>query len=72
MTLNGQTSTPVAFTLNPWLETISPLRTGLDAASTNLVLNGTGFTGTPQAVRLEGPGAVQNIAVFAICQRSAD
>jgi Pvc16 N-terminal domain/IPT/TIG domain len=64
VTFNGQTSAPVAFTLNPWLETISPLRTGLDAASTNLVLNGTGFTATPQAVRLEGPGAVQNIAVF--------
>lgn len=64
VTLNGQTSASAAFTLNPWLETISPLRSGLDAASTNLVLNGSGFTGTPQAVRLEGPGAVQNIAVF--------
>jgi uncharacterized protein DUF4255 len=63
-TLNSQTSRPVAFTVNPWLETISPLRTGLDAASANLVLNGTGFTGTPQAVRLEGTGAVQNITVF--------
>ncbi len=28
-------------------------------------LNGTGFTGTPQAVRLEGAGAVQNMTVFA-------
>jgi hypothetical protein len=63
--LNGQTSQPVAFTFNPWLETMSPLRTGLDAASSNLVLNGTGFTATPQGVRLEGPGAVQNIEVFA-------
>jgi hypothetical protein len=63
--LHGQTSPPMVFTLNPWLETLSPLRTGLDAASSNLVLSGTGFTLTPQSVRLEGPGAVQNIAVFA-------
>ena len=62
--LNGRTSTPLAFDVSPWLESITPIRTTLDAPSTRLVLNGAGFTGTPQAVRLEGPGGVTKIVVF--------
>jgi Pvc16 N-terminal domain len=64
VTLNGRTSTPLVFTVNPWLERIMPIRTALDAPPTNLVLNGIGFTGSPRAVRLDGPGGSQNLTVF--------
>jgi hypothetical protein len=64
VTLNGRTSTPLAFNVSPWLERISPIRTALDAPPTQLVLNGVGFTGTPQAVRLDGPSGVSKIIVF--------
>jgi hypothetical protein len=64
VTLNGRSSTPLVFDVNPWLESITPIRTALDAPPTNLLLNGVGFTGVPQAVRLEGPGGVQSITVF--------
>jgi hypothetical protein len=64
VTLSGRTSTPFAFTVSPWLERITPIRTALDAPPTNLVLNGVGFSGSPGAVRFDGPGGVQNLTVF--------
>jgi len=64
VTLNGRTSTPLPFTISPWLERITPIRTALDAPPTNLVLDGVGFTSSPKAVRLDGPGGTQNLSVF--------
>ena len=55
VTLNGRTSTPLSFLVNPWLASITPLRTALPAGQ-KLTLQGIGFTTTPQGVRLDGAG----------------
>jgi hypothetical protein len=67
VTLNGRTSTALAFTVSPWLATITPIRTALDPlrpADFTLTLSGHGFTTTPQAVRLEGPGGTTTVTAF--------
>jgi hypothetical protein len=66
--LNGRTSAPLVFTVSPWLATITPIRTALDPArpaDLALTLSGHGFTATPRAVRLEGPGGTTSVAAFA-------
>jgi hypothetical protein len=64
MSLNGRTGTPLLFTVTPWLERISPLRTALDPPTPQLTLTGQGFTNSPQAVRLDGPGGTTNETTF--------
>jgi hypothetical protein len=68
VTLNGRTSTPLTFTGTPWLASLTPIRTTLDATpgppQPILALKGSGFTTSPQAVRLDGPGGTTNVATF--------
>jgi len=65
--LNGRTSRPLVFTVNPWLTSVTPIRTALDPTRgpTDLTLNleGAGFT-PPAAVRFEGPGAGITVGTF--------
>jgi hypothetical protein len=56
VTLNGRASTPLSFTVTPWLSTVTPVRTGL-AANQKMTLQGIGFTATPRGVRFDGAGA---------------
>jgi hypothetical protein len=55
ITLNDRTSTPLTFTVSPWLATISPIRTALDVAPAKLSLQGSGFTANPLQIQLDGP-----------------
>ena len=64
VTLNGRTSTPLTFTVIPWLSTLTPIRTALDVPNARLVLRGSGFSLTPQSVRFEGPGGTTVVAAF--------
>lgn len=68
MTLNSRTSTPLAFGVTPWLAGLTPLRTALEPTpgppAPTLVLNGNGFTTSPQAVRFDGPEGTTNVASF--------
>lgn len=65
--LNGRTSRPLVFNINPWLTSITPVRTALDPthgpADLTLNLSGAGLT-PPAAVRFEGPGPATTVAVF--------
>lgn len=65
--LNGRTSRPLVFTVNPWLTSVTPIRTALDPtrgpADATLTLEGTGLT-PPAAVRFEGPGPATTVAAF--------
>jgi hypothetical protein len=74
VTVNGRTSTPLVFLVSPWLSRLLPIRTALDPSSAfsdlNLVLQGNGFTATPQAVRFDGPGGTTSVTTFAIQQDS--
>jgi hypothetical protein len=63
VTLNGRTSTPLSFIVNPWLASIIPVRTEL-AIGQKLTLQGIGFTTAPQGVRLDGPGAPAGLTPF--------
>jgi hypothetical protein len=56
VTLNRRVSTPLAFTVSPWLSTVTPVRTAL-AANQKMTLEGIGFTAAPQGVRFDGSGA---------------
>jgi citrate lyase beta subunit len=68
VTLNARTSTPVVFSVTPWLSAVTPIRTALDPARGNadlkVSLQGSGFTATPQAVRFEGPGGTTTVTAF--------
>lgn len=68
VTLNGRTSVPLPFVATPWLASLTPIRTTLDAMSgppaPTLVLKGQGFTTTPQGVRFDGPGGTTNVTSF--------
>jgi hypothetical protein len=67
ITLNGRTSSPLVFTVSPWLASVTPIRTALDPArpaDLTLTLSGNGFTAVPQAVRLEGPGGTTSVTAF--------
>lgn len=68
VTLNGLSSTPQPFTVIPWLDRLTPLRSALDSSAgppaPTLVLQGNGFTTSPQAVRLDGPGGTTNVTSF--------
>jgi hypothetical protein len=67
VTLNRRTSTPLVFTVSPWLANVTPIRTALDPtrpADLRLTLQGNGFTATPQAVRFEGPGGTTTVTTF--------
>ena len=65
--LNGRTSEPLVFNINPWLTSVTPIRTALDPthgpADLTLNLTGTGLT-PPAAVRFEGPGPATTVAAF--------
>lgn len=64
--LNGRTSRPLVFNINPWLTSITPVRTAIDPANPadlTLNLDGTGLT-PPSSVRFEGPGAPATVATF--------
>ncbi len=50
VTLNGRTSVPIGFTVSPWLSTLTPIRTDLSTPGQKVVLQGSGFTTTPQSV----------------------
>jgi hypothetical protein len=64
--LSGLTSAARPFTVLPWLDRITPLRTALDGAgATTLALAGIGFTTAPSGVRLDGPGGTTNVTTFA-------
>jgi hypothetical protein len=69
VSVSGKVSTPLPFTVVPWLARITPLRTDLDASAAALAplltLEGQGFTATPQAVRFDGPGVTTNVTAFA-------
>jgi hypothetical protein len=62
VTLNRRTSTPLLFTVDPWLTSLMPIRTTLETDAT-VTLQGSGFT-NPQAVRLDGPGGTTNVTTF--------
>ena len=65
--LHGRTSTPLVFTVSPWLATMTPIRTALDPtlpADLQLVLHGDNFTTTPGAIRFDGPGGTTTVTVF--------
>jgi Pvc16 N-terminal domain/IPT/TIG domain len=63
VTLNGRSSTPLTFTVTPWLATAVPVRTGLPA-NQRLTLQGIGFSATPNGVRLETSGAPATLIAF--------
>jgi hypothetical protein len=63
VTLNGRTSAPLSFIVNPWLASVTPLRTGLPAGQ-KLALQGIGFTAAPRGVRLDGPGGPIGVTPF--------
>jgi hypothetical protein len=71
VTVNGRTSTPLVFLVSPWLSRVLPIRTALDTDTTrapndlNLILQGSGFTTSPQAVRFDGPGGTTSVTTFA-------
>lgn len=56
VTLHGRVSTPLSFTVTPWLSTVTPVRIAL-AANQKMTLQGIGFTATPRGVRFDGAGA---------------
>jgi hypothetical protein len=64
-----RTSLPLSFTVSPWLAAVRPIRTALDPARGDAdmkpVLTGSGFTTSPQAVRLDGPAGTVNLTTFA-------
>ena len=68
VSLQGKASTPLTFTVTPWLASLTPIRTTLDPQggppAPTLVLRGNGFTTTPQAVRFDGPGGTTNVTTF--------
>jgi len=68
ITLNKRTSTPLQFTVSPWLNGVTPIRTALDPAhgpnDLKLILKGNGFTTTPQAVRFDAPAASSTVTTF--------
>jgi Pvc16 N-terminal domain len=61
--LNGRASTPLPFTVSPWLSTVTPLRTDLPVGQ-KLTLRGVGFTTSPQGVRFDGAGAAAGRTAF--------
>jgi hypothetical protein len=63
VTLNGRASTPLSFTVTPWLSTVTPLRTDLPGGQ-KLTLRGVGFTTSPQGARFDGPGAPAGQTAF--------
>jgi hypothetical protein len=68
VTLNGRASIPLQFIVSPWLNSLTPIRTALDPANgandLHLVLAGSGFTATPQAVRFDSPAASTAVTTF--------
>jgi hypothetical protein len=68
ITLNKRTSTPLQFTVSPWLNSLTPIRTALDpthgANDLKLILKGNGFTAAPQAVRFDAPAASATVTTF--------
>jgi hypothetical protein len=68
VTLNGKTGTPLTFNVTPWLNSVTPMRTDLPSTgsppASTLLLQGTGFTTAPKAVRFDGPGGIINVSAF--------
>jgi Pvc16 N-terminal domain/IPT/TIG domain len=68
VSLQGKASTPVTFTVTPWLTSLTPVRTTLDPQggppAPALLLRGNGFTTTPQAIRFDGPAVTTNVTAF--------
>jgi len=67
VTLAGNASQPLTFTVNPWLSELTPMRTALDPArgdaDLRLRLHGFGLS-NPQAVRFAGPGETKLVTAF--------
>jgi Pvc16 N-terminal domain len=66
--LNGKAGTPLTFSVTPWLNSLTPMRTDLPSVgsppASTLLLRGTGFTTAPKAVRFDGPGGTINVSAF--------
>jgi hypothetical protein len=54
----GKASQPAQFVVEPWLASITPVRTALEGTNPRLVLTGQGLTATPQ-VRFSGPAGIR-------------
>jgi hypothetical protein len=69
VTLNGKTSTSLTLNVTPWLNSVTPMRTALlstaSPPASTLLLQGTGFTTAPKAVRFDGPGGTITVSAFA-------
>ena len=68
VSLSGRRSRPLTFSVDPWLSSVTPIRTALDPAAPNdltLVLRGSGFTTSPAAVRLQSAAGVTTVTTFA-------
>jgi hypothetical protein len=68
VSLQGKASTPLTYTVMPWLSSLTPIRSTLDPtggpSAPTLVLSGNGFTTAPQAVRFDGPGGTTSVTGF--------
>ena len=62
VTLNGRTSMPLVFTVDPWLTSLTPIRTTLEDDAP-VTLEGSGFT-NPRAVRFDGPSGTTDVIAF--------
>ena len=60
--LSGRTGAPLPLLVTPWLSRVSPIRSTLETPA--LVLTGTGFTTSPQAVRFEGASGTTSVTTF--------
>ncbi len=79
ITLNGRTSMPLSFVVQPWLTRVQPIRTALDPAHLDanghqvdltLNLSGNGFSGNPQGVRFDGANTVTSFVTKSDTQAS--
>jgi hypothetical protein len=64
--LGSFASAPQTFIVLPWLDRLTPQRSALDSSggAPVLALSGSGFSTTPAAVRLDGPGGTTNVTTF--------
>jgi hypothetical protein len=66
--ISGKSGAALTFTVSPWLSSLTPIRSALDASSgppaPTLVLNGIGFTTTAKGVRFDGPSGTTNVTTF--------
>ena len=68
VSLAGRDSVPLAFIVDPWLSSVTPIRTALDPGAPDdldLTLTGRGFGTAPAAVHLQSAAGVTNVTGFA-------